>query len=58
MKNIITKKSVQVRCCHLQAKPRKQNSLKVYNILRYKLLRHIWSYSTFPLTDIYQNKPV
>ena len=52
------KKTVQVRWCHLQAKPRKQNSLKSYNILRYKFLRHILSYSSFPLTDIYEMKPV
>ena len=58
MKDIITKKTVQVRWCHLKAKPGKQNSLKVYNILRYKFLRHILSYSSFPLTDIYENKPV
>ena len=30
----------------------------VYNILRYKFLRNILSYSSFPLTDIYENKPV
>ena len=48
MKDIITKKTVQIRWCHLQGKPRKQNSLKVYNILRYKFLWHILSYSSFP----------
>ena len=58
MKDIITKKTVQVRWCHLQAKPRKQNSLKSYNILRYKFLRHIMFYSSFPLTDIYEMKPI
>ena len=59
MKDIITKiKTVQVRWCHLQAKLRKQNSLKSYNILRYKFVRHILSYSLFPLTDIYEMKPV
>ena len=39
-------------------KPRKQNSLKSYDILRYKFLRRILSYSSFPLTDIYEMKPV
>ena len=58
MKDTITEKTVQVRCCHLQAKPRKQNSLKVFNILHYKFLSHILSYETFPLADIYENKPV
>ena len=57
MKDTITKKTVQVRRCHLQAKPRKQNSFKVYNILRYKFLRHILSYSSFPWIDIYEMKP-
>ena len=52
------KKTVQVRWCHLQAKPRKQNTLKSYNILRYKFVRHILSYPSFPLTDIYEMKPV
>ena len=33
----------------LQAKPRKQNSLKSYNILRYKFLRHILIQTYFAL---------
>ena len=33
MKDIITKKTAQVRRCHLQIQQRKQKSLKVYNIL-------------------------
>ena len=55
MKDIITKKTVQVRWCHLQAKPQKQNSLKVYNSLQYKFLRYILSYSTFSI-DRYLSK--
>ena len=57
MKDIITKKkTVQVRWCHLQAKPRTQNSLKSYNILRYKFLRHILSYSLLLLLRYYYKK--
>ena len=58
MKDVITKKKVQVRWCHLKAKPRKQNSITVYNILRYKFLRHILSYSSFQLIDIYESNSV
>ena len=49
IKDIITKRIVQVRLCQLQAKSRKQNSLNIYNSLRYKFVRHILPYCFFPL---------
>ena len=55
MKDIITRKdSSSSLMSFTYQTTEKQNSLKVYNILRYKLLRHILSYSSFPLTDIYK----
>ena len=71
MKDIITKKTVQIRRCHLHTYPRKQNSLKVYNILRWmskctknvistqnvvNFWRYILPYLSFLITDIVTKK--
>ena len=58
MKDIITKKDSSSSLMSFTGQTTKTELIKSYNILRYKFLRHILSYSSFPLTDIYEMKPV